>query len=83
VDSLTAIPGVRRVLAEGEGRYLIDTEAEMDCREEIAACAVQQGWGLLALWRDCVGAGRSPSPLTTPLEETFLRLIREAEETRP
>jgi ABC-2 type transport system ATP-binding protein len=69
VDVLTAIPGVLRVLAEGDGRYLIETAAEADCREEIAACAVQQGWGLLAL-----------SPLTTPLEETFLRLIREAEE---
>jgi gliding motility-associated transport system ATP-binding protein len=70
VDTLTAIPGVLRVLADGDGRYLIETGAEVDCREEIAACAVQQGWGLLAL-----------SPLTTPLEETFLRLIREAEET--
>ncbi len=70
VDTLTAIPGVLRVLAYGDGRYLIETGAEVDCREEIAALAVQQGWGLLAL-----------SPLTTPLEETFLRLIREAEET--
>jgi ABC-2 type transport system ATP-binding protein len=70
VDILTAIPGVLRVLVDGDGRYLIETGAEVDCREEIAARAVQQGWGLLAL-----------SPLTTPLEETFLRLIREAEET--
>jgi gliding motility-associated transport system ATP-binding protein len=70
VDTLTAIPGFLRVLADGDGRYLIETRAEVDCREEIAARAVQQGWGLLAL-----------SPLTTPLEETFLRLIREAEET--
>jgi len=70
VDTLTAIPGVLRVLADGDGQYLIETGAEVDCREEIAALAVQQGWGLLAL-----------SPLTTPLEETFLRLIREAEET--
>ena len=70
VDTLTAIPGVLRVFADGDGRYLIETGAEVDCREEIAAHAVQQGWGLLAL-----------SPLITPLEETFLRLIREAEET--
>ena len=70
VDTLTAIPGALRVLADGDGRYLIETGAEVDCREEIAARAVQQGWGLLAL-----------SPLTTPLEEIFLRLIREAEET--
>ncbi len=72
VGTLTAIPGVLRVLADGDGRYLIETGPEVDCREEIATLAVQQGWGLLAL-----------SPLTTPLEETFLRLIREAEETPP
>jgi len=71
VPTLTAIPGVLRVLAEGDGRYLIETGAEADCREEVAACVVQQGWGLLAL-----------SLLTTPLEETFLHLIRAAEETR-
>src|SRR5262249_38486371 len=68
VDALTTIPGGLRVLAEGDGRYLLETGTEVDCREEVAARAVQQGWGLLAL-----------SPLTTPLEETFLRLIREAE----
>jgi ABC-2 type transport system ATP-binding protein len=72
VHTLTAIPGVLRVLADGDGRYLIETGTEVDRREEIATLAVQQGWGLLAL-----------SPLTTPLEETFLRLIREAEETPP
>jgi ABC-2 type transport system ATP-binding protein len=69
---LAAIPGVLRVLSEGDGRYLIETEAGMDCQEETAERIVQQGWGLLEL-----------SPLTLPLEETFLRLIREAEETRP
>src|SRR5262249_58841955 len=39
VHTLTAIPGVLRVLADGDGRYLIETGAEVDCREEIAACA--------------------------------------------
>jgi ABC-2 type transport system ATP-binding protein len=72
VPSLMAIPGVLQVLAESAGRYLIATRAEADEREEIAALAVQQGWGLLEL-----------SPLTVPLEETFLHLIREAEEARP
>jgi ABC-2 type transport system ATP-binding protein len=72
VPSLTAVPGVLQVLAESHGRYLIATRAEADEREEIAALAVQQGWGLLEL-----------SPLTVPLEETFLHLIREAEEARP
>src|SRR5439155_13070970 len=68
VNTLTAIPGVLRVLAEGDGQYLIETGAEVDCREEIAACADQQGWGLLAL-----------SPVSTALDETILRSIREAE----
>ena len=47
VDTLTAIPGVLHVLADGDGQYLIETAAKVDCREEIAAYAVQQGWGLL------------------------------------
>lgn len=68
---LTAIPGVLRVLPEGDGRYLIETAVGMDCREEIAGRIVQQGWGLLEL-----------SLLTMPLEETLLHLIRAAEEAR-
>jgi len=67
-EALAAVPGVLRVLPEGEGRYLIETAADRDCREEIGALAVREGWGLLEL-----------APLTATLEETFLRLIREAE----
>jgi ABC-2 type transport system ATP-binding protein len=69
---LAAIPGVLRVLPEGDGRYLLETAADMDCREEIAGRIVQQGWGLLEL-----------SPLTMPLEETLLHILREAEEAQP
>src|SRR5438093_6808571 len=32
-EGLAAVPGVLRVLQEGEGRYLIETVAEPDCRE--------------------------------------------------
>jgi ABC-2 type transport system ATP-binding protein len=67
--ALAAVSGVLRVLSQAEGRYVIETRAEVDCREAIAALSVQQGWGLLEL-----------SPLTLTLEETFLRLIRDAEE---
>jgi ABC-2 type transport system ATP-binding protein len=67
--ALAAVSGVLRVLPQAEGRYVIETRAEVDCREAIAALSVQQGWGLLEL-----------SPLTLTLEETFLRLIRDAEE---
>jgi len=67
-EALAAIPGVLRVLPEGEGRYLVETVAEPDCREQIGALVVREGWGLLEL-----------APLTATLEETFLRLIREAE----
>jgi ABC-2 type transport system ATP-binding protein len=72
VSTLTAVPGVLQVLVESDGRYLIAVRAETDEREEIAALAVQKQWGLLEL-----------SPLTVPLEETFVHLIREAEEARP
>jgi len=67
-EALAAVPGVLRVLPEGEGRYLVETVAEPDCREQIGALVVREGWGLLEL-----------APLTATLEETFLRLIREAE----
>ncbi len=70
-DALASVPGVLRVLQEGDGRCLIETTPEADCREQIASLAVQRGWGLLEL-----------SSLTATLEETFLRLIREAEEAR-
>jgi ABC-2 type transport system ATP-binding protein len=67
--ALAAVSGVLRVLRQAEGRYVIETRAEVDCREAIAALSVRQGWGLLEL-----------APLTPTLEETFLRLIRDAEE---
>ena len=67
-EALAAVPGVLRVLPEGEGRYLVETVAEPDCREQIGALVAREGWGLLEL-----------APLTATLEETFLRLIREAE----
>lgn len=71
VDALASIPGVLRVLPEGDGRYLVETRPEADCREQVAALVVQRGWGLLEF-----------SSLAATLEESFLRLIREAEETR-
>lgn len=69
--ALTAIPGVLRVFPEGDGRYLIETGTEIDCREEIAMLSVERGWGLVEL-----------SPLTATLENTFLRVIKEAEGAR-
>src|SRR2546426_2612973 len=44
-EALAAVPGVLRVLPEGEGRYLVETVAEPDCREQIGALVAREGWG--------------------------------------
>jgi ABC-2 type transport system ATP-binding protein len=67
--ALAAVPGVERVVPQEEGRYLVETAAERDCREALGAVAVQGGWGLLEL-----------TPLAATLEQGFLRLIRDAED---
>jgi ABC-2 type transport system ATP-binding protein len=70
-EALAAIPGVLTVAPGGEGRYLVTTLAEADCREAIATLAVEKDWGLLELaWA------------ADSLEETFLRLVGDAEHGR-
>ena len=70
-ETIAAIPGVLEVAPRGEGRYLITTLAEADCREAIASLAVEKDWGLLEL-----------ASATDSLEETFLRLVVDAEHRR-
>ena len=70
-ETIAAIPGVLEVAPRGEGRYLITTLAEADCREAIASLAAEKDWGLLEL-----------ASATDSLEETFLRLVVDAEHRR-
>ncbi len=62
-----AIPGVLSVVREAgqDGTFIVETEGERDLREEIAARAVGQGWGLLEM-----------RPVTLSLEDIFIRIIR-------
>jgi ABC-2 type transport system ATP-binding protein len=64
---LAAIPGVARVQRTdgADGALVIETDGSRDVREEIAAQAVAQNWGLLEM--------RS---LTASLEDIFIRIIR-------
>src|SRR6266850_2322053 len=64
---IRSIPGVLHVTREEgrEGSWLVETEGTRDAREEIAARAVSQGWGLLEL-----------RPVTLSLEDIFIRIIR-------
>jgi len=64
---IRSIPGVLRVTREEgtDGGWLVETEGTRDAREEIAARAVSQGWGLLEL-----------RPVTLSLEDIFIRIIR-------
>ena len=70
-EAIAAIPGVLEVAADGDGRYLLTTVAEVDCREAIASLAIEKDWGLLEL------ASSADS-----LEQTFLRLVVDAEQRR-
>ena len=70
-EAIAAIPGVLEVAADGDGRYLLTTVAEVDCREAIASLAIEKDWGLLEL-----------ASATDSLEETFLRLVVDAEHRR-
>ena len=63
---LEKVKGVLGVTAQGEGVYEIETTLGTDKRADIAALAVQRGWGVLELRT----AGLS-------LEEVFLKLTTE------
>jgi ABC-2 type transport system ATP-binding protein len=67
LQGLRAIPGVLQVVPEETpaGAFVVESDGTRDVREEIAARAVREGWGLLEL--------RS---LTLSLEDIFIRIIR-------
>jgi ABC-2 type transport system ATP-binding protein len=65
---LRAIPGVVSVEPQADGYYEVECALDVDRREEIAAAAVQGGWGLLEL-----------RPVLMSLEEIFLKLTTKEE----
>jgi ABC-2 type transport system ATP-binding protein len=66
VAVLSAITGVTAVDPRGEGEYEIEYAPGTDCRPQIAATAVRQGWELLEMRN-----------LTMSLEDIFLQLTTE------
>jgi len=65
---LRQIPGVVNVESKADGYYEVACALDVDRREEIAAAAVQGGWGLLEL-----------RPVVMSLEEIFLKLTTKEE----
>ncbi len=63
---LEKVKGVLGVAAQEEGAYEIETTLGTDKRADIAALAVQRGWGVLEL-----------RPVGMSLEEVFLKLTTE------
>ncbi|MBI4169774.1 MAG: ATP-binding cassette domain-containing protein [Acidobacteria bacterium] len=66
-EAIGAIPGVLSVRREDgrDGAFIVETDGARDVREEIAAKAVGQSWGLLEM-----------RTLTLSLEDIFIRIIR-------
>jgi ABC-2 type transport system ATP-binding protein len=64
--AIGAIPGVVGVERDDgqEGRFVVEMAEGQDAREEIAAQAVKEGWGLLEM-----------RPLTRSLEDIFIEII--------
>jgi len=65
-SALKALSGIKRVESNGEGKnfvYKIEIDKKSDARKAVAACVVNNGWGLLEL--KSVGVS---------LEEIFLQL---------
>lgn len=63
---LSQVPGVSSVEALDSATFDVTCDAMADRRAELAALAVNEGWGLLEL-----------HPLTLSLEEIFLQLTTE------
>lgn len=61
---LQALPGVRNVVQQAPGDYLVDTEPECDPRNELAKACLAQGWCLLAL-----------SPYRDSFKQVFLQIV--------
>jgi len=66
--ALQAVAGVTRVAPLSEGRFLVESDGELELRPQLARAVVDQGWELLEL------KGQEFS-----LEDVFLNLVTEEE----
>jgi ABC-2 type transport system ATP-binding protein len=67
--SIGKVEGVTQVVAEKEGRFIIDTSGDKDARPAIARAIIQGNYDLLEL-----------RPVGVSLEDIFIQLTREEEE---
>jgi len=64
--ALTAVTGVKRVLSQGEGHYLVEAGNGAELRPQLARVVVERGWQLLEL-----------KSQEFTLEEVFINLVTE------
>ena len=67
-SALAAVAGVNRVLSQGEGKYLVETDHGQELRPQLARMVVERGWQLLEL-----------KSQEFTLEEVFINLVTEEE----
>jgi ABC-2 type transport system ATP-binding protein len=67
-SALNAVSGVNRVLSQGEGKYLVETDNGNELRPQLARIVVERGWQLLEL-----------KSQEFTLEEVFINLVTEEE----
>lgn len=68
LPALKSLSGVREVVSQGDGRYLVEAREDQELRPQLARLIVQRGWDLLKL-----------QPQEFTLEEVFLNLVTEEE----
>jgi ABC-2 type transport system ATP-binding protein len=66
--ALRGVAGVKRVLSQGEGKYLVETDPGHELRPQLARLVVEGGWQLLEL-----------KSQEFTLEEVFINLVTEEE----
>jgi ABC-2 type transport system ATP-binding protein len=66
--ALRGVAGVKRVLSQGEGKYLVETDPGQELRPQLARLVVEGGWQLLEL-----------KAQEFTLEEVFINLVTEEE----
>ncbi len=66
--ALQALPGVKEVVSQGDGRFVVESGEDRELRPEIARLVVAKGWDLLELQAQ-----------EFTLEEVFLNLVTEEE----
>lgn len=64
LEAWQALPQVRRVVAQGEGRFRVDILPDPEAREDFVRALAAQPWGLLEVM-----------PETTTLEEVFREVV--------